>query len=530
MRKLNKKGFTLMELLITVALLSIIMLVAQRFINQLLHVKQNSEVAMANQINRSIIIDTIQSDLITNGRGCIVEATQNCVLFTYAGNHVELELIGIDSSATIRLSTEQLIYTSFTGKRYEWAFENARSSISSDRNKYVRETRLANSRIIQITIPIYIQGALGTDNRNHINDIVISYVYSNTIPERPYRILRDAIIADHGGIPAIEARGIPNFNEVVLNATPLNGGGLFVTNDEEGISYYFRGTHTGNNAVNNNIIFAGHQWKILRIEGNGNIRLIYNGECPDNDCIINGALAGENASIVRVDDGSRTGAFNTQYNYNRFVGYMFGSEEGDFDEQHANTYPSTIKGIVEAWFEYHFPDDSDQRELVADNTRFCIDRSLASEASHVAAGYGSEQGTGLGESITSFGSIDRVWSFFLGTGNNQPRLTCPREEDKLELPIGLITADEVSMAGGMGLNANNYFFLRSNQWFWTMSPSVFRNYTAHMIGVNTDGNLSDTNVFGNHGIRPVIAIQGNIPVTGDGSLANPFVVIEPDND
>ena len=107
------------------------------------------------------------------------------------------------------------------------------------------------------------------------------------------KYLNDTIIVNNGGISNILAKGVPNFNVEILNETPVNGGGLFVTNgttlphDEDGPSYYFRGTHTGSNIVNNNLIFGGFQWKIIRINGDGSIRLIYNGKCSNNECIIN---------------------------------------------------------------------------------------------------------------------------------------------------------------------------------------------------------------------------------------------------
>lgn len=303
----------------------------------------------------------------------------------------------------------------------------------------------------------------------------------------------------------------PNFNVGVTNANRDTEEGVFRIEDEDGYSYIFRGTHAG---LNNNVIFAGHQWKILRIEGNGNIRLIYNGECPNNTCTINGVTAGADTSIVRIDNGQRGSQFNAQYNHNRFVGYMFGESSGDFDEQHANTNPSTIKGVINEWFAHHFPANSSQRNLVANNTMFCVDRSFAP----------NNTGDGLGNSVTHYGTMGRLPG---GTTGNIPRLTCPRSEDRLELPIGLITGDEASMVGSHWMSGNNDSFLRSNSPYWIMSPSYFTGAHARVMFVNPQGSLNEGIVF-TPGIdlRPVIALNSDtiFESGGNGSAETPFVV------
>lgn len=54
--------------------------------------------------------------------------------------------------------------------------------------------------------------------------------------------------------------------------------GLYATSDDEGTSYFYRG------AVENNYLsFAGFIWRIVRINGNGSIRLIYSGTSTDTN-------------------------------------------------------------------------------------------------------------------------------------------------------------------------------------------------------------------------------------------------------
>ena len=294
-----------------------------------------------------------------------------------------------------------------------------------------------------------------------------------------------------------------DFSVVSNNANVATQQGLFQAPDEHGTAHFFRGTHAG---LNNNVIFAGHQWKILRIEGNGNIRMIYNGVCPNNACTINGATAGAATTI-----GSS--AINTTGNHNRLIGYMFGSATGTFNQQHANVNNSTIKTAVDNWFNTNITGAN--RALVADDTVFCLDRSLSS-------------GTGLDIANTTFGIHNRLSN---GAANFAPTLICPRAEDRLTLPVGLISQDETNMAGARwGLN-NTDFFLRTNQEFWSISPSGFNETantaTGHFITIN--GDMAGNTVTVPRGIRPVISLNANVLLTElenmpDGSLWAPFIV------
>ena len=92
--------------------------------------------------------------------------------------------------------------------------------------------------------------------------------------------------------------GTPNFSQVATTNE-----GVYKTQDDWGDSYYFRG------AVDNNWVkFAGFYWRIIRINGDGSIRLIYNGTST--------ATTGTSTQI-------QTSTFNSSYNDNAHVGYMY---------------------------------------------------------------------------------------------------------------------------------------------------------------------------------------------------------------
>lgn len=92
-------------------------------------------------------------------------------------------------------------------------------------------------------------------------------------------------------------------------------------------------------------------------------------------------------------------------------------------------------------------------------------------------------------------------------------------------PIGLITADEVSYAGGLWSTGNNGYYLYTGQAYWTMSPSYFDGSDAGVLAVNTNGDLhhKDTNVI--IGVRPVINLASNISFNGTGTSTDPYKIV-----
>ena len=82
--------------------------------------------------------------------------------------------------------------------------------------------------------------------------------------------------------------------------------GLYAASDADGSSYYYRG-----NVKNNYVSFAGFIWRIVRVNGNGSVRMIYAGTSP--------TATGSATSIG-------TSAFNSRRDDPTFVGYMYGND------------------------------------------------------------------------------------------------------------------------------------------------------------------------------------------------------------
>ena len=82
-------------------------------------------------------------------------------------------------------------------------------------------------------------------------------------------------------------------------------GTVYSVADDWGTSYVYAGAPT-----DNWVRFAGYYWRIIRINGDGSIRLIYNGTGT--------ATTGTSTQIS-------TSAYNSLSNDNAYVGYMYGS-------------------------------------------------------------------------------------------------------------------------------------------------------------------------------------------------------------
>ena len=298
-----------------------------------------------------------------------------------------------------------------------------------------------------------------------------------------------------------------NLNVITLTETELetdnSDKGLYQTIDDYGTTYYYRG-----NVKNNIVQFAGFYWQIVRINGDGSIRLIYNG-------------TEKNASGNRQMINNTTVAFNTKYNAPTYIGYMYGNPDGTtFDEVHNNTNNSTIKTAVDNWYKTNIADKG-YSSYVSNAVGFCGDRTLTG-------------GDGISTSIYSyFGAYERY-------SKNAAQLTCPNKErdlytttdsnvgnNSLTYPIGLITYDELVFAGMDGRHINKLSYIYSNKYYWTMSPSIFSatGNRAYIWSENNMGYMLEYWIANDLGARPVINLKSDTLITsGIGTSSDPFAV------
>ncbi len=260
-----------------------------------------------------------------------------------------------------------------------------------------------------------------------------------------------------------------------------------------GISYYWRGAVT-----NNYVKFAGFCWRIIRINGDGSMRLIYDGAT----CHANGTNTSESIAKTSV-------AYNISYNDSSYVGwtYSLGSQRT------TSGTASNAKTQLESWYNANITGTNANK--VADG-KFCNDRNVGQPVSDWGGFVTTWSATGTS---FAYAGADRLWNKY------QPTLDCPTG-DVYTLKVGAITADEVELAGGRDEN-NTLFYLYNGQNYWTMSPVCWDSPWAYVFFVRNDGRLANNSVNNTYDLRPVINLKADtVFSSGNGTLDNPYIVAD----
>ncbi len=380
-----------------------------------------------------------------------------------------------------------------------------------------------------------------------------------------------------------DEKELPSLNETVIAQSTGKGGtftgpscstctvkenGIYTGEDDFGTSYVYRGT------VDNNWVVFGKDtsdgdkyiwWRIIRINGNGTIRLIYAGtnnsttDAPPttgNETMINPKTPASSINLYAM-------YFNQTANDNKYVGYMYPGQKGsastDFNGAHkvdSNSTESEALTQIKQWYQQDTNLGTLAAQYIDTDTGFCSDSSLAKGK------HGDYTGDGIGTRESGYAGLDKVWqSGVPSVANTQtPTLKCGYDvinkqlnktaqkrdlytgpnatsggikgsngtnvegNNALPVPVGLITMDEVIYAGGFYGQTNANYWLKTDKTYWTMSPSYFSS-TATLFIVNSVGNLvmGSVNSTGS-GARPVINLKANVKITGTGSSDDPYVV------
>ena len=380
--------------------------------------------------------------------------------------------------------------------------------------------------------------------------------------------------------------------------------GLYAVEDDYGTSYIYRG-----DVENNNVYFGGFYWKIIRMNGDGSIRMIYSGTTPD---------ATGNATSIN----NTTYQYNSHYPDPTYIGYMYGKDfsihtsnettytnivalteyyfgssyefdeetetfkltgditSGTFtemqdqfadypytckltngtgscpvmikvnsyvDETHAmvqyisyssnnlestltNDNSSNIKATLDSWYATNIVGQSDSEgnlltNYIVDGT-FCNDRSFAS--SNTGNGYSLVPTTLYSAYKRLYSDADKTATLKCSQASDRFSTTTSRGNGDLTYPVALITADEVALAGGRQGLKNEDYYLRTNNYYFTMTPSLFyaANAYARVYSVNPAGELYLWNgVSSSDGVRAVINLRSDVLIQeGDGTTQNPFIL------
>ena len=379
---------------------------------------------------------------------------------------------------------------------------------------------------------------------------VTSDTYANSYSSLVGKYLVSDYIPDAGSSTAGTMQTTTNLNSVyyVVSATQdsftyktlgsnknVREALLASAEDDYGTAYYFRG------AVKNNYVqFANKCWRIVRIVGDGSVKLVLHNDNTTkvaNPC--SSANNSNNAAFARYSGTTYNSAFNSSYNDNAYVGFMYGATgTSDYASAHANTNKSTILNNLESWYKNNL--ESYENKLA--DTIWCNDKSTFTTYTS-----GSTYGTGLGYGTnqTGYGASNRVGADFIDDVAlyASPSLICPNDNNggklskftvsdttkgngNLTYKIGLLTADEIAFSGSAAGALNLSTYLQENagaSGWWSLSPGGFNGGGALVWGVGF-GELSAYSIRHSAGLRPAISLISSTSVTGNGTSDNPYII------
>ena len=351
----------------------------------------------------------------------------------------------------------------------------------------------------------------------------------------------ETILANNGGKTAIEAKGTPDFIEI-----EESNAGMYSYTEGTGKTYYYRG------AVDNNwvkygkfkadqIVYRGFEkenstdtsdnyidyptlaecqegvdpdihnssynykckevtyahkgddmyWRIIRIDKDNKIKMIYAGsKAPSEDT---------KYWITGPETNMGFTSYNNDYNHAEYAGFQYttGSQRG-------TTTNSTIKTYLDNWYTKYFNENIAASRFV--KTTFCNDRNTSS-------------------TWTSTGSnINYAPYTRLSSSTPTPTFEC-NTADVVTNNFGLITADEIVLAGGKPYSDNARFYLYNKMTYWTASPEMFFNNRICMLVVGTTGMLyCRTASFVDYTARGLISLSSESKLLGSGKYNDVYVV------
>ena len=347
--------------------------------------------------------------------------------------------------------------------------------------------------------------------------------------------------------------------------------------DEYGTTYFYRG-----NVKDNYINFGGYYWRITRINGDGSIRIVYNGTKPH-----------ENGEA----DNIGLSKFNEKNDDNKYVGYMYGSSDGVaiYSAAHlerANNYyvameyaynASTDKFTLENYeivsyddlinYKGYYAATSSNASFINKIKWFDNGETFASVMMYDPNSRFQTQSNAVDSTIKKY--LDTWYEKnFKGTknekylsdnifcndrsggengqtetmyGSSEHNLKCPNKNDAftvndtrngngdLKYPIGLLSDDEYYFAY-LGNDYYPTFYLLVPDDVWTMSPALYKPVARiDAFGVSGGGLGLDASqieseerdftwVDSKNGVQPVLNIKAGVYLLGDGTMENPYRV------
>ena len=272
-----------------------------------------------------------------------------------------------------------------------------------------------------------------------------------------------------------------------------NGEGVYLfdeTKNDIHPVYFFRGTHN----LNNNLLYANLCWKIVRTTETGGVRIVYNGAPVNGKCT---NTKGDNTQVGES-------AFNVNWDKKQYVGYMYGDDTNPYQ----NTNDSDIKKYIDNWYKTNIKDKGFESSLDKGSI-YCGDRTERQS-----------------ENDIYYAGRDRAWQ-------NKPTMKCPSNDSyglevgnrKLTYPVGLLSGDDINLAGGKWQDNNINYYLYTNNSYWLLSPIWWDSYARAYALTASFGGLYSSYVSYELGVRPALTVASSAPLlSGDGSQNDPYVI------
>ena len=354
----------------------------------------------------------------------------------------------------------------------------------------------------------------------------------------------ETILANNGGKTAIEAKAAPSFA-----STETGNKGMYSYTEGTGKTYYYRGTVDNNwvkygkfkvdqivyrgfsdenstdtsdtynydyidyptlaecqTGVHSNIHGSSYNykckevtyankgddmyWRIIRVDKDNKIRMIYAGsKAPSENAKV--AITGANTNMGFT-------AYNNDYDHAEYVGFQYtvGSQRG--------TTNSTIKTYLDNWYTKYFNENIGTSRFV--KTTFCNDRNTSSTWASTGSNIIYAPYTRLSANTTT------------------PTFEC-NTADMVTNDLGLITADEIVLAGGKLGTDNSAFYLNNNMPYWAGTPNVFNDGRSIVFELGPVGGLNAGIVIYRYiAARGVVSLSSESKLLGSGTYNDVYTV------
>ena len=538
---MKNKKIIILIILILISILTLIgssyALLTKKFTSKKLSVEVGTLKVDFTEGN-AITMDNVVPMTDENG----MNTTPYTFTITNSGTIDSYYTISNEENTNNTLDTTYLKYKLVSNDGYDSGIKRLKD-IGTGTYRIVDERSLVKNKSTTYKLYLWIASDAGNDIQNKIykSKIIVNSTSNKTLDtyclDNGFTKLSDCMLVmnNHEATTDIaktniKAKGTPDFSK-----TATTDEGLFMTEDDEGESYYYRG------AVKNNYVsFAGFTWRIIRRNGDGSVRMIYSGKSTsdtgDNVTIGNsefnskywdptyvGYKYNEDFSLHENNGTTVYDWFTNTQKYNYGTGYTFDQSTKKFtltgnikeltwndnhDEIVNNQLYSCLNtncnvvykvtGYTNATTMVVQPISYSSNSLLSAQTnktdsliKTTLDNwyktnltsyndKLADEA--FCSDRSIASGTGYTtDSYTFYGAYNRLQD------NKTPSLKCSQDNDKfkvsnesakLDYPVGLILADEVAFAGGRayyneGYSSNSNYYLYNGKYYWTLSPSYF---------------------------------------------------------